>query len=226
MHAYIYAYPACVANIGPFEVAFREATLYALAEKYDIKGTKSIAESRFRSAVFPDHSNLFLTLNPYEALSLVDSVYTTTPDTDLPLRDTVIDTIRDLTFQQPLMTHTNLSNLAYVYDFCADVAITLHTWPHRQAPYVDARSLRSGFEEEIIRYLRGLDLPRVGRRSRMLCQGLEPLMEVQDLVKKRWDEGSSEYDIVRHWFVRYYEVIMNLKHVVVGANWEQKTWRC
>jgi len=219
---YTNIYSASIANTSSFEVALQETTAYALAEKYDIKGMKLIAKSRFRNAIFSDHSNLFLTMSPNEALSLVDSVYTTTPDTDLPLRDTVVDAIRDLAFNQPLMTLINLSSLPDVYVFCADVAITLHTRPHRQVPYNGLRSFRSGFEEEIVRYLLGLDLTHVGRRSRMLCQGLEPLLEVQKLVKKRWDEGFSEYDIVRHWFSKYYELVTAIKPVVVERTGDRR----
>ncbi len=37
----------------------------------------------------------------------------------------------------------------------------------------------------------------------------------QDLVRKKWHERFSEYDIVRHWFVGYYEIVMDTKRVVV-----------
>lgn len=220
IYMYTNMYPQCVSTTTSFEVALHETKVYALGEKYILNAMKSIAYTRFCAAIFSKNTSLFATLSPNEALSLVDYVYTSTPDHDLLLRNAIVDAIRGLAFSQPLLTYANLSCILDVYDFCVDVAITVNELPPRNPTSNDLRPRRTGFEVEIAHYLRGSDVQDYqnvyGGRSRVLCQGRERFAEIQDAVQERWDEGYSEHDIVRHWFTRYYELVGDLKPVVAN----------
>jgi hypothetical protein len=66
------------------------ARMYAIADKYEIKALKTIAAMNFQSE-FPHavEQAAWRSKLPQEIVSIADTVYTTTPDSDTTLRCTV-----------------------------------------------------------------------------------------------------------------------------------------